>query len=254
MSIGPYPTIRGLLFDKDGTLIDFEASWRALFERFALETADGDADRAAALLREAGFDEDRGRFRAGSVIAAGTSGELVDLWRPGLDAEARAGAIGALEVEIARVAAADAVAACDLSVLGALAATGRYCLGLATNDTALSAEHCLTRLGVRDLFEAVIGWDSVERAKPAPDMVLAFCARCGLAPGEVAVIGDNSHDLEMAEAAGAGLKIGVLSGNSERRHLEDLADLVIEDISHLSALVAPPGRAAHREDRRDDVL
>ena len=38
--------IRGIIFDKDGTLVDFEKTWFAIGDRLALEAADGDRDRA----------------------------------------------------------------------------------------------------------------------------------------------------------------------------------------------------------------
>ena len=46
--------IKGILFDKDGTLVDFNRTWFAIGDRLALEAAGGDRDRADALLRSAG--------------------------------------------------------------------------------------------------------------------------------------------------------------------------------------------------------
>ena len=34
-------TIRGILFDKDGTLVDFNRTWHAIGDRLALEAAGG---------------------------------------------------------------------------------------------------------------------------------------------------------------------------------------------------------------------
>jgi phosphoglycolate phosphatase len=53
-------------------------------------------------------------------------------------------------------------------------------------------------------------------------------------PAEVAVVGDNTHDLEMARAAGAGWAIGVLSGNSDREHLEPHADVILAGVTNLT--------------------
>ena len=68
-------------------------------------------------------------------------------------------------------------------------------------------------------------------------MVLAFCAEAGIAADEVAVVGDNLHDLVMARAAGAGLAIGVLTGNGGREDLGPHADHVIASIEDLPRLL-----------------
>ena len=67
--------IRGLVFDKDGTLFDFNATWAAWCDGFILGLAEGDADRAAAARGGAGLrsanpalhqDEPDGRRHDGS--------------------------------------------------------------------------------------------------------------------------------------------------------------------------------------------
>ena len=65
-----------------------------------------------------------------------------------------------------------------------------------------------------------------------------FARHTGLDAKAIAMVGDNLHDLEMAHAAGAGLAIGVLSGNSTREQLEERADLIIDSIADLPALFA----------------
>ena len=76
--------IRGILFDKDGTLVDFHATWFAIGDILALRAADGDRDKANALLDAVGFDFEAHRFRADSVFAAGTNADIVRLWYPHL--------------------------------------------------------------------------------------------------------------------------------------------------------------------------
>jgi phosphoglycolate phosphatase len=72
-------------------------------------------------------------------------------------------------------------------------------------------------------------------------MALAFCAAMGLTPAEVAVVGDAVHDLAMAQAAGVGLTVGVLSGTSRREHLAALADILIDSVAELPARVELQG-------------
>ena len=82
--------IRGILFDKDGTLVDFQATWFAIGDLLALKAADGDRARANGLLELAGYDFAAHCFKADSVFAAGTNADIVDLWYPAVPPAERA--------------------------------------------------------------------------------------------------------------------------------------------------------------------
>lgn len=225
--------IRAVLFDKDGTLIDFDKTWQPVVERLALQVAEGDAEEAARLTRAVGFDERANRFAAGSIFAAGNNLELTDAWHPELAGQARAAKAVEYDIYFADASAHASVPLTDLPhVLGVLRAGGLR-LGIATNDATLSARKFSAAAGLDDHFEFIIGYDGVPEPKPAGDMVTAFCEALGLAPHEVAVVGDNTHDLHMAAAGGAGHSVGVLTGTGARADLEPLADCVLDHIDQL---------------------
>lgn len=231
----PIAQIRGLLFDKDGTLLDFNRTWFDVVMRLAQTVAPGDED-ARQLVEAGGYDWNTGRFRSGSVVAAGTVADLVDLWHPpGSDAD-RAAQVATFE----RLALAHVrpVPVPGLQATLETLASGSYRLGIATNDSEAGARQSVVALGLASLFDAVIGYDSVPRPKPSPDQLLLFARQSGLAPTAIAMIGDNPHDLEMAHAAGAGLAIGVLTGNSSRADLAPLAHPVLDSITDLPAFLA----------------
>ena len=116
-------------------------------------------------------------------------------------------------------------------------------LGLATNDSTGGAEKTLLALGVAQMFEAAYGYDAVANPKPAPDTIYAFSDLTGLKPSEIAMVGDNRHDLEMARAGGAGLAIGVLSGTGTRESLAPMADVILDSVADLPGWLADRSRS-----------
>jgi phosphoglycolate phosphatase len=117
-------------------------------------------------------------------------------------------------------------------VLAELSAAG-FAMGVATSDGTAATQAALSALGIDQALPHVFGYDSVARPKPAPDIVNAFSAAAGVPIEEIAVIGDNAHDLEMARSAGAGAAIGVLSGNSGAADLQPLADAILGSVVDL---------------------
>ena len=97
-------------------------------------------------------------------------------------------------------------------------------MGVATSDGTAGTRAALQSLKIDRYLPHVFGYDSVARPKPAPDMVFAFAAAIGAEPEAIVVIGDNTHDLEMARSAGAGAALGVLSGTGTLEALAPLAD------------------------------
>lgn len=230
--------IRAILFDKDGTLVDFEKTWVAVGEALALSAAGGDRAEADRLLEIAGYDFASGTYKADSVFAAGTNAEIVQLWYPQFSEDEREERTLAFNAFTAVEGAAKAVALPGLEETVRELFDRGILLGVVTNDSGEGARLTLQALGIADRFLAAYGYDTVPRPKPSPDPVLAFSALSGVAPDEILVIGDNRHDLEMARAAKAGLAVGVLSGTGTQESLSPLADVVLGSIAELPDFLA----------------
>lgn len=231
-------SIKGILFDKDGTLIDFDRTWFGVADLMALKAANGSRSRADHLLIEAGYDFGARRFKADSVFAAGTNADLIALWYPGQSPSERQSTIEEYDRFVGENASAKPYGLPGVKdTIEKLHRQG-YRMGVATNDSTRGAEQTLAALGMSQLFDAAYGYDAVANPKPAPDTVRAFCDLTGYKPSEVAMVGDNRHDMEMARAAGVGLAIGVLSGNGTRETLSPLADILIGSVADLPGLLS----------------
>ncbi len=222
---------QAVLFDKDGTLFDFQASWVDWTVFLLTDLAKGDEALATALGAAIGFDLVGRQFETTSPAIAGTSGDLVPLLLPLLPGIAA----DQLERRLAEGAeAARMIPAVPLGpLLGDLRARGLQ-LGVATNDTERAARLHLTKAGILDCFSFVVGYDSGFGAKPGPGQCRAFVEALGIAPARAVMVGDSTHDL--LAAAGAGLcPIGVLTGMAQAESLRPLAQAVLPDIGHLPA-------------------
>ncbi len=246
-------TIKGLLFDKDGTLLDFQATWGQTFQDIAHFAAGGDARLGERLLRAGGAEPLTGTVAADSVLAAGNTAHIADTFRAAGSLIERATLIRALDERFIHTAVT-AVPLTDLVGLFRRLRGRGLKLGIASSDNEAAIGATLTHLGLADLVDFVAGYDSGHGVKPEPGMVMAFCHATGLSAGEVAMIGDNQHDLMMGRAAGAGWVVGVLSGTGTLETLGPLADVCVagvdglEDLLNLDALEdlldVPAGRHA----------
>lgn len=225
--------IKGILFDKDGTLVDFNATWLGVADFMAMDAADGDRWKADRLLAAAGFDFANRRFKPDSIFASGTNMDVVELWFPRLSDEDQMLAVARFN-EITSVQGSTMAVALP-GVVDTLTTLHKrsYRLGVATNDSTSGAEKTLVTLGVAQLFDAAYGYDAVANPKPAPDTIQAFCDLTGLKASEIAMVGDNRHDLEMARAGGCGLAVGVLSGTGTRESLAEIADVILDSVADL---------------------
>ncbi|MBX3578501.1 MAG: HAD family hydrolase [Rhizobiaceae bacterium] len=225
--------IKGILFDKDGTLVDFNATWFGVADYLALEASEGDRWKADRMLAAAGYDFATKMFKADSIFAAGSNLDVVELWFPKLTEAEQLAEVARFNEITAIQGSQRAVALPNIPETLAKLHGANYRMAVATNDSTSGAEKTLEALRISQFFDAAYGYDAVARSKPAPDTIYAFSDLTGLKPAELMMIGDNRHDLEMGRAAGVGRTVGVLSGTGTRETLAPLADAVLESVADL---------------------
>ncbi|WP_226780492.1 HAD family hydrolase [Oceaniglobus trochenteri] len=221
--------IEGILFDKDGTLFDFAASWGGWLRRLLKDLSEGDATLGARLAKAVGYAPDSGTFLPGSPIIAettATNASILLRHLPNWDHPRLVAHMDGLAAEITQVPILPLA-----PLLENLRGRG-LALGVATNDGEAPARSHLEKAGVLGMFDFVAGADSGHGGKPEPGALLAFAQALGLEPGSVAMVGDSAHDLMAGRAAGM-VCVGVSRGANDPEALPPLADVVLNDIGEL---------------------
>ena len=229
--------IQGVLFDKDGTLIDVNATWVPIYREVLKQIFGFDDAGAEAMMEIAGYDRATGRLKAGSPLAGGTNREIAAIWWPDLAGQALDRHLEGLEQRFASMVCDKLVPLMPLEpILSDLRAMGLK-LGVATNDSHAFARAHMAEVGVIEHFDDIIAADTVPVAKPAGNMIRRFADITGLPAASLAMVGDNHHDMEEARNGGAGLAIAVLSGNAACEDIAHLADYTIDSVAELPALL-----------------
>ncbi len=206
-------SIKGLIFDLDGVLVDTVpvhfSAWSRMFKEY-------------------GYEFGKREYRS-----------LVD-GRPRFEG-ARAVMVNHSEQEIREAADkkndyyVEVIDRGEFQVFDASVALVRKSLangyGLAAASSSANVRTVLEKAGLLDAFSVVIGGDDVENGKPSPDIFLAAAKGLGLAVEECIVIEDSSSGVQAAKNGGF-----YCVGLQHEDHADDLlgADEILSSLSDLS--------------------
>lgn len=222
---------KGLIFDKDGCLFDFNATWGAYTRALLVEETRQTPELLPPLAQALGYDLENEVFRKDSLVIAGTVDEVVNAVMPILRDIDEAAFLDRFK---ARAALARQVEVTPLKPLFSRLKNAGFKLGIATNDAEAPARANLQAAQIVPFFDFIAGYDSGFGGKPAPGQLLGFCDATGLAPQDCVMIGDSLHDLHAGAAAGM-TTVGVLTGVADRADLTPHADVVLGSIADLPA-------------------
>lgn len=233
--------IKGILFDKDGTLIDFslwrDAGINAVKEILREYGLNNDESLYNRLIKSIGI-EDNGVDPFGA-LAFKTHGDVAGelyfiLNQHNLNLDFNKFNIHVSDL-LRREVLREDVEFKQLTNLKELFGNlKRYDIkiGLSTADVKLSALHFINKFDISEYFDFIGSRDGILKPKPHKDMCVEFCEKCGLQPYEVAIVGDSHIDMLFARNSGA-LAVGVLSGVSSKYNLKDVADVILPSVDCL---------------------
>ncbi|WP_053372022.1 HAD family hydrolase [Paenibacillus sp. FJAT-27812] len=243
--------VTGILFDKDGTLLDFIATWGSWSKNVFNELEQQLKGRGISLHPDLipslwgtkhGEDGTIIDYDRNGPLAMGTMQDLyaVLAWQLYTKGLSWAEAMELVQYckkhadrELERLRPARPLPG-SVDFLKSCKAFGIK-LGVVTADETEAANQHLEWLGIRPYFDLVIGNDLVERGKPFPDMFQLACRKLAIDCSEAAIIGDTNGDMRMGVAAGAAVTVGIADaamGSSAHLLLPDAKEV----ISHYSQL------------------
>ena len=223
--------IRGILFDKDGTLFRYSETWDTWCGIVLEKLSNGDASLLKDLARAVDFDIQSQMIKPQSLVIACTTREVAECLAPLLNNWSLEAIETLLNEQVNDLPLTEVTPLkpyfSDLRRRGLK-------VGVMTNDSEDNAKAQLVaaKLNPLDDLDFVAGYDSGYGIKPAPDPLLAFAKAVELAPSDVAMVGDSLHDLTAGLRAGM-KTIGVLTGPATQAELSPVADIILPDISHI---------------------
>ncbi len=233
--------IKGIVFDKDGTLLDYDKCWRPV-TLAAIEYV-GTKYPGSEVCRE-GIRERLGLLPDGTMDIDGPHcrGFHAEIGRAFSDEYTLRGIEFDFETLMHEVGegfrlflpVGEVVPTCDNMKEALLALKERGIkLGLITSDRIHGARHTLARLGLDDgIFEVLLTNDGKHPAKPDPYYMSVFERECGLSPEEILMVGDTFSDIDFGINAGAHT-LGVGKSEKNRAKLGTRAEYVARDVSEI---------------------
>ena len=230
-----------LLFDKDGTLVNFKLMWlNWCHEMIEVLKNDYNPEAVESCLSVWGVDLALGRIEPDGFLAIGSREELQQsladrMKDAGLCEAGPEEAIWkAMHCAYRSVEEKKLVQPID-GIPETIAELHRrgYKLAVVTTDDTVKAEENLLTIGLSEYFSTVIGCDRVKHCKPAPDLVFEACRLLNVESSRCAVIGDTAADMLMGKAASTACNIGVASGVTSPEALSVHADLVLNSVADM---------------------
>ncbi|WDF50553.1 HAD family hydrolase [Paenibacillus sp. KACC 21273] len=237
-------SIKAVLLDKDGTLLDFNRMWGFWTDKVIRLFHFRLADHGCSISQEdiphiwGTIHDEQGHmidYDARGPLAMGTMDEVyaVLIWhgyRAGLSwAVSKAIVHGCIqEANLAMEHARPAYPLLGVREFLDQCREKGIRLGVVTADDTDSARKHLEWMGMVDYFEVIVGNDRVLQGKPFADMILLACEELGITPDQTAVIGDTNGDMQMARAADCAIAIGIGTGVASQS-----ADAVIFSFTQL---------------------
>lgn len=229
-----------IIFDKDGTLIDFQSTWTPWLMALAKSLeADCKFNVSQPLYDIMGFCEKTSTLSDSSLLAYASMDVIKEeikgmLLKNGCEAKNVEGLLRKCWKECHSNNTKQPIPTTDLPSLFTNLHKVGVKIGVCTSDSRKSTQSALLKLKVLELVDVIVCSDDENmEPKPSPCGVYKICSELGVEPINSVVVGDTTTDMLMGKSAGVGLILGVLTGIGTRNELVENADIILENIEEI---------------------
>lgn len=232
-----------IIFDKDGTLLDFEAFWVTVTEKALADVLahfkkpDVPVGEILELLgvRDGVADTD-------GILCKGTYAQMCQIVYGVLQKYGSTASLEEVEATVTEAynknsSCGKIKASCPnlVELLTHLKSRNKK-LAVVTTDNKEITHKCLETLGIEKLFDKIYTDDGNTPTKPDPYCATDFCKSNAIKPENTVMVGDTVTDVEFARNAGISVVI-IAENDTAKSAMAPLADAVIPTLSALSDII-----------------
>ena len=238
-----FENIQAIIFDKDGTLLDFDAFWVAVSQK-AIEDVlcEFGAKKELSFIIAEALGVHNGITDIDGILCKGTYkqiGEIVCdiLSNSGYKVSPNEVVEAIVRSYNKNINAGEIKPTCDdlIDVLMALKKRNKK-LAVVTTDNEQITRQCLKVLGIEEIFDQIYTDDGKMPTKPSPNCAWDFCKRYNIAKEKVVMVGDTLTDVSFAKNAGIAM-IGFAKSEKNKEKLIANTGVVVSEMIRLLEIV-----------------
>ena len=217
--------IKAVLFDKDGTLLEFSDLWIDSVIGFLKEKDLTEEDRRS-LYKKVGINENN-KVEENSILSSETARDLAEIFSEFIkeDEEKIYKELDNYLLDLLKNSKSEIKETCDLKKLFEYLKSKNIIIGIFTSDNYRQAKFSMEYLKVDSFIDFYAAADLYKK-KPDTEGLEIFKEKYNLRDKEIMIVGDSKVDMIFGKDT---IKVGVLCGTGSKEMLEEYTENIVEN-------------------------
>ena len=217
--------IKAVLFDKDGTLLEFSDLWIDSVIGFLKEKDLTEEDRRS-LYKKVGINENN-KVEENSILSSETARDLAEIFSEFIkeDEEKIYKELDNYLLDFLKNSKSEIKETCDLKKMFEYLKSKNIIIGIFTSDNYRQAKFSMEYLKVDSFIDFYAAADLYKK-KPDTEGLEIFKEKYNLRDKEIMIVGDSKVDMIFGKDT---IKVGVLCGTGSKEMLEEYTENIVEN-------------------------